>query len=157
MTAYPLMTSAALVPNWDKIQSGKWNGTNWLEEIRNKNALTQNHALNITGGTEQSIYSAGISYTTQDGILGKPVAPKYDRYTFRLNTEHTLFKRNNLDIIKFGENLIFTYKENSGIGIGNIHWNDIHSMMVASPFLPMNDENGDYHYSIPGMYMRQIR
>jgi hypothetical protein len=111
--------------------------------------LTQNHALNITGGTEQSIYSAGISYTTQDGILGKPVAPKYDRYTFRLNTEHTLFKRNNLDIIKFGENLIFTYKENSGIGIGNIHWNDIHSMMVASPFLPMNDENGDYHYSIP--------
>lgn len=145
----PAYDFAALVPDWDKIQSGKWNGTNWQEEIRNKNALTQNHALNITGGTEQSIYSAGISYTTQDGILGKPVAPKYDRYTFRLNTEHTLFKRNNLDIIKFGENLIFTYKENSGIGIGNIHWNDIHSMMVASPFLPMNDENGDYHYSIP--------
>lgn len=145
----PTYDFAKLVPDWGKIQNGEWNGINWLDEIRNKNAMTQNHALNITGGTEQSVYSAGISYTTQDGILGKPVAPTFDRYTFRLNTEHTLFKRNNLDIIKFGENLIFTYKENSGIGIGNIHWNDIHSMMVASPFLPMHDDKGDYYYSIP--------
>lgn len=145
----PTYDFAKLVPDWSKIQNGEWNGINWLDEIRNKNAMTQNHALNITGGTEQSVYSAGISYTTQDGILGKPVAPTFDRYTFRLNTEHTLFKRNNLDIIKFGENLIFTYKENSGIGIGNIHWNDIHSMMVTSPFLPMHDDKGNYHYSIP--------
>lgn len=41
---------ASLVPNWDKIQSGEWKGTNWMEEIRNKNALVTNHTLNVTGG-----------------------------------------------------------------------------------------------------------
>jgi len=140
---------ASLVPNWDKIQSGEWKGTNWLDAIRNKNAPLWNHALNITGGTQQSIYSVGVSYTSQEGILGKPVEPVYDRYTFRLNTEHVLYKWKDMDVIKFGENLSFTYKENSGIGIGNIHWNDIHSALVASPFLPMHNAEGDYHYSIP--------
>lgn len=50
---------AALVPDWDKIESGEWNGTDWLEEMLNKNAFMQNHSLGVRGGTEKSNFSLG--------------------------------------------------------------------------------------------------
>ncbi|GBU08089.1 SusC/RagA family TonB-linked outer membrane protein [Bacteroidales bacterium] len=142
--------------DWDRIQNGSWNGTNWLDEMKNKDAPIQSHSLNISGGTEQSIYSIGLSYTSQEGIYGKPVQPTYDRYTLRVNTDHTLLKAKDFDIIKFGQNMSYTYAEKMGIGIGNEYWNDIHNALVTSPFLPMwardangNDIPGKYHYSIP--------
>ncbi len=139
---------SSLVPDWESFANGSNKGTNWMEAIRNKNAPTQNHALNITGGSEQSVYSIGLSYTSQEGILGKPVEPNYERYTVRLNTDHTLYKRGDLDILKFGENLTYTYSEKSGIAIGNFYQNDINGMLKANPFLPMYDEKGNYHYAL---------
>lgn len=137
---------ASLVPDWSKIQNGTWNGTNWLEELKNKNALTQNHALGITGGTEQSVYSLGLSYTSQEGILGQPSTPQYSRYTFRINTEYSLIKGNSFDILKVGENLNYSHVIREAIGGGG---NYLFQAMKTSPFLPVYDENGDYHYSIP--------
>jgi len=149
MDGLPDFDYASMVPDWDKIQSGEWKGTNWLDEARNKNAVVQNHALNITGGTEQSVYSIGLAYTQQDGIIGAPVEPSYTRYSVRLNSEHTLYKKGQLDIIKLGENMSYSYSENSGIAIGDTWSNDIRNMLHASPFLPNKDENGDFHYAIP--------
>jgi TonB-linked SusC/RagA family outer membrane protein len=129
---------------YNKIQSG-WEGTNWLQEIRNKNAATQNHAINIVGGSDISKFSLGLSYSDQQGIYGSPVAPDYKRYTARLNSEHVLYKgHSGLDVVKFGENLSFGYNERQGIGIGNIYWNDIHNMMVGCPLLPVYNDKGDY-------------
>ncbi len=105
----------------------------------------QNHSLNITGGNNQGTYSIGLSYTSQEGILGKPVEPNYDRYNFRVNSEFTLYKKDGLNIIKFGENITYSYTEKSGIGIGNIYQNDLRYAMRASPFMPIYDEHGDYH------------
>lgn len=67
----PLNDYASLLApgDWERIQNGSWQGTNWLEEIRKKNASVQSHSLNISGGTEQSVYSIGLSYTSQEGIL----------------------------------------------------------------------------------------
>lgn len=136
---------ASMVPNWDKIESGEWKGTNWLDESRNKNAPTQNHALNIIGGSDRSNYSIGISYTSQEGIIGKPVARDYDRYTLRLNTEHILFKNKDLDLIKFGENLTYSYKEFSGAdAIDDIYGNDIHNLLTGCPLMPIYGANGYY-------------
>lgn len=81
-----------LVPRWTDIENGTWNGTNWLEESRNKDAAIQNYAFGISGGTEQSTYSIGLSYTSQEGVFGRPVQPQYSRYTARLNSEHLLYK-----------------------------------------------------------------
>ena len=148
MDGLPAYDFSSLVPNWESYANGTNKGTNWLDAMRNENAPIH-HALNITGGSEQSVYSIGISYTSQEGILGKPVQPKYERYTFRLNTEHTILKNNNFDIVKFGENLTYSYSEKSGISIGNQYQNDINGALKANPFLPMYDENGDYHYALP--------
>jgi len=142
--------------DWDRINNGTWKGTNWLKEMENKDAPMQSHALNISGGTEQSVYSIGLSYSSQEGIYGKPVEPNYSRYTARVNSEHTLYKSDKLDIIKFGENLSYSYTEKNGIGIGDNFWNDISNALRASPFLPLwardsngNDIKGQYHYAIP--------
>lgn len=148
MDGLPAYDFASLVPNWESYANGTNKGTNWMDAMRNENAPIQNHALNITGGSEQSVYSIGISYTSQEGILGKPVQPQYDRYTFRLNTEHTLLKNKDFDIIKFGENLTYSYSEKSGISIGNQYQNDINGALKANPFLPMYDTDGNYHYAL---------
>lgn len=141
---------------WDKIANGSWQGTNWLKEMENKNAPIQSHSLNLTGGTDQSVYSVGLSYTSQEGIYGTPVEPNYDRYTVRVNTDHTAYKVNDLDIIKIGENLSYSYSEKNGIAISSSYWNDINAAIRTNPFLPLwekdeagNDIAGKYHYASP--------
>ena len=96
MDGLPDYDYASLVPDWEAIKNGTWKGTNWLDESRNENAPIQNHALNITGGTEQSVYSIGLAYTNQEGILGAPSQPEYTRYTARINSEHTLYRKGKL-------------------------------------------------------------
>jgi len=137
---------AAMMPTlYPKIQSGEWTGTNWLKEIRNKNAAIQNHAINMLGGSETSKFSMGFSYSDQQGIYGSPVEPGNKRYTARLNSEHILLKSSSgLDVVKFSENLNFGYSEKQGIGIGNIYWNDIHNMLVGSPLMPVYGADGTY-------------
>src|SRR5699024_1200131 len=72
---------SSIIPElYDQIQSGQWKGTDWMQEIYNKNAPVQNHALNISGGSEQSVYSFGISYAPQEGVFGKPVEPNSEKY-----------------------------------------------------------------------------
>lgn len=137
----------SLLPSYlyDSIMDGTWNGTNWLDEATNNNAPTQNHAFNITGGNEFSKFSLGLSYTSQEGTIGKPVEPNYERYTSRLNSEHVILKNKDFDVIKFGENMTYSYSEKSGIGIGNIYWNDVHNLIVANPLLPVYDSEGNYY------------
>lgn len=140
----PLIDFASVVPNeYQAVQNG-WEGTNWLDEMRNKNAVTQNHAINLTGGSETSKFSVGFSYSAQDGIIGKPVAPEYSRYTFRLNSDHVLLKVRDFEAIKIGENLTYTFTTKAGIGVGNQYWNDIHNALVATPLMPVYNSNGDY-------------
>lgn len=143
----------SLVPDWDKIQNGTWSGTDWLDELKNKNAFTQNHALGITGGTEQSVYSLGLSYTSQEGVLGQPSAPQYSRYTFRINTEYSLIKGKSFDILKFGENLSYSHVTKESVGGGGDY---LFMAMKTSPFLPVYDEKGDYIMLFPGILMTQI-
>lgn len=130
---------------YKSIQDGTWNGTNWLKESYNKAAPVQNHAINLTGGTELSKFSLGFSYASQDGIFGKPVASSYDRYTARINSDHVILKVNNFDAIKIGETLNYSYNTKSGVSIGNIYWNSIHSLLTANPLLPVYNSAGGYY------------
>ncbi len=130
---------------YNRYMSGEDEGTNWLDAIRNKNAITTSHSLNLAGGTEHSKFSTGVSYTKQEGTLGKPVASDYQRFTVRMNSEHILWKEGDLDIITFGENLYYNHNESSGISEGNQYGNDISWMLRANPLVPIYNENGDYY------------
>ncbi|MDU1892407.1 MAG: TonB-dependent receptor [Dysgonomonas sp.] len=130
---------------YQQIMDGTFNGTNWMEEIRNKNALTYSHSLNLTGGTDASTYSLGFSYTSQDGTLGKQADPSYERYTARINSDYVILKVKDFDAIKIGENVTFTQKLKSGIGIDDIYWNDIRNMLTTSPLMPAYNKDGGFY------------
>ncbi len=138
----------SLVPDWDKIESGEWDGTNWFKEITNEDALVQNYSINMNGGSDKSVYSFGASYLDDQGVLGKQANSRYKRITLRLNSEHKVWEKDGLDIIKFGENLTYTNTEKPSIRTGNLYWSDVRNSLTQSPFLPVYDDNGDYHYAI---------
>ena len=145
--ANPTYDWANLLPTdlYNSVMDGSWKGTNWLEESYNKAAPTQNHAINLFGGNDQSTFSLGFSYASQEGILGKPVASNYDRYTARINSDHVLYKANGMDIIKIGQTLNFNTNTKSGVAIGNIYWNSIHNLLGANPLLPAYDAEGNFY------------
>lgn len=137
---------ASVIPGlYQDVSSGKWNGTNWIEEIRNKNAPIQNHSINISGGSDQSLFSMGFSYSGQEGILGKPVEPKHDKFTFRFNSDHVIYEKDGLDIIKVGETFNYSFRKRSGIAIGGMYYNDIRNMLVGSPLVPAYNDKGDFY------------
>lgn len=129
---------------WGMIQDG-WQGTNWLESIKVKNAATQNYSFGLNGGSDVSRFSLGISYTSQDGIFGAPKASKYDRYTVRLNSDHTLVKGRDHDILKIGENVNFYYSTHHGISQNMVGYNDINVALNTTPLLPMYNAAGELY------------
>jgi TonB-linked SusC/RagA family outer membrane protein len=130
---------------YQSIMNGTWNGTNWIKESYKEAAPTQNHSVNMAGGNEQSKFSIGFSYTTQEGILGKPTQSKFDRYTARINTDHVLLKIKDFDAIKIGQTLNFNYNTKQGISIGDIYGNSIHDLLVTTPLLPVYDKEGNFY------------
>lgn len=129
---------------YNDIMSGKFVGTNWLEAIRNPNAPMSNHAVNIVGGNDMTKMSMGISNTSQEGIFGYPVQSQFNRTTVRLNSDHVLLRKGNLDVVSFGENMTYVYNTKQGIGIGNQYWNDISNMLRANPIIALKDAEGNY-------------
>ena len=143
----PARNWASLLPSYlyDSIQDGTWNGTNWFNESVNDAAPVTSHAVNLTGGSDKSRFSLGFSYISQDGIIGKPKKPENQKYTFRVNSNHTLLKGNGFDIIKIGENLSFNYNRRSSLAINDWSYNDVRNLLVATPLLPVFDRDGRYY------------
>ena len=125
-------------------QNGSNPGTDWFDEIINDNAITTSHALNIAGGSEFSKFSTGIGYQYQDGVVGNVVKSDFRRFTFRLNSEHVLLRKGDMDVIKFGENVYYQHRQNQGIQIGNQYSNAISDALRANPAIPVRNAAGEY-------------
>ncbi len=126
-------------------RNGSNPGTNWVEAIRNKNAITTSHAINIAGGSDYSKFSMGSGYQYQDGVFGGPVKSDYRRFTFRVNSEHVIYRDSKgMDVIKVGENLYYSHKQNQGIQIGNQYANALSTMLRANPCVPIYNKDGGY-------------
>ena len=121
---------------WAKLQDG-WQGTNWIDEMTKKDAPVVNHSLNITGGSEDIVYSAGLSYFDQDGVLGGNLTDAgYKRLTARFNTQMVLKKNDSHNIITVGENFTYTNTQNRSVATGSIYYNDLHNALVQNPLQP---------------------
>ncbi|MGM9778718.1 MAG: TonB-dependent receptor plug domain-containing protein, partial [Prevotella sp.] len=127
-------------------QSGKNPGTNWVEALRNKNAVTTSHSLNITGGSDLSKFSMGLGYQYQDGVFGGDYAKSdFRRFTLRLNSEHVIYRNSKgMDVIKVGENLYYGHRQKQGLDDGNMYANQLSTMLRANPLIPIYNNNGDY-------------
>ncbi|HEV8511672.1 MAG TPA: TonB-dependent receptor [Cyclobacteriaceae bacterium] len=116
-------------------------GTKWMDQMFAKDVATKNYSFGASGGSETSTYSASLSYVSQGGIVGGPSLSNYDRYNFRINSQHKLYK----NIVTLGENLSFAYTNNNGIGVGNQYNNSLRAAFNTSPFVPMYDANGNFY------------
>ena len=81
--------------------------TDWYAELV-KPALTHSHSVDLSGGTEKSNYSIGLSYYYQDGIMNY-CENDYDRLNFRARLDQTM-----TDWLKVGFNtVVSTHNKNN--------------------------------------------
>lgn len=111
-------------------------GTDWQDEVFETAAIS-NINLNVSGGTEKSIYSAGVSYLNQDGIVGGS-KNNYERLTARLNYQYDI-----LENLKLTANGLHTISEKQNLaegGIGAVLYNAVN----INPTMAVRDENGNF-------------
>lgn len=123
-------------------ENGNVYDTDWVNSMFADNAKTQSYTLGITGGTSVSTYALSMGYMSQEGIVGGADVSNYERYNFRVNSEHKLFK--NSDLLKIGEQISFVYKMNNGISVGNQYNNTLRSAFNTSPIAPIYSDNNIY-------------
>lgn len=116
-------------------------GTMWMDEMFSSNALNQNYSLGMQGSSQSSVFSSSASYTGQEGIVGGRGLSNYERYNFRINSEHRFID----DIIRLGQHLTFSYIKNNGIGVGDQYNNSLRAAFNTSPFVPMYDAQGNFY------------
>ena len=104
-------------------------GTDWQDEVFETAAIS-NVSLNVTGGSEKSAYSAGISYLNQDGIVGGD-KNNFERLTARVNFQYDILKN-----LKLTANGLHTISEKQNLqegGIGAVLYNAVN----INPDLPV--------------------
>ena len=136
------INSGSLPYNWNSFSSirderGQLIDTDWVGQMFKDNAMTHNYSLGITGGNATSNYAISMAYTDQEGIVGGKSVSNYERYNFRVNSEHKVIK----DLLKVGEQVSFIYTDKTGIGVGNQYNNTLRSAFGVSPLSPVYGEN----------------
>ncbi len=115
--------------------------TDWVRKMFVNDAITQNYSLGVSGGSENSVYAMGLSYTAQEGNAGGKSVSNYERYGFRLNSEHKLYD----NALVIGQHLNFSYVLNNGIMVGNQYNNSLRGAFATSPLAPVYDANGNFN------------
>lgn len=135
----------------DWIRKGLWNGTDWFTESINKNAPTNNLAVGITGGGDAVRYSFSFTKSYSEGTLGAPKPTYYDRTTVRANTDFSILRKNNRDVIKLGENVTVSITDSRGMSTTG-RGSDVSNLLTKTPLLPAWDLDGTLY-----TYDKQLR
>jgi len=127
-----------------KVANG-WQGTDWWDVFKNKNAVQHNHSLTLTGGSDRSKFAMSYTYTGNEGIMGADMASYYKRHTIRMNSDHVLLKAKDFDVITIGENISIGYTRNHDLAEDGMYWSYIHSLLQTSPLVPQFADNGEIY------------
>ena len=61
--------------------------TDWQDLTSNKNALTQNYQLTVSGGNDKTTFLTSFNYFNQEGVIK---ASEMKKYAFRANIDHKI-------------------------------------------------------------------
>ena len=114
--------------------------TDWLRQMFWDNAQMQNYNLGLTGGSENSVYAMSLNYINQEGIGGGKNVSNYERYGFRINSEHKFLDK----IVTIGQHLNLNYIKNNGINVGNQYNNTLRAAYITSPLSPVYSSNNRF-------------
>lgn len=110
-------------------------GTDWFKEIE-QTALFHDFSLDVSGGSENSVYAFQAGYLKQEGILKYT---GYDRYNLQSNIMSEL---NNW--LQIGENIGVTYSERYGNDVNNAEDSPVSWTYRMQPIVPIYDIAGNY-------------
>jgi TonB-linked outer membrane protein, SusC/RagA family len=129
--------------NWTRGESGNETrggiiDTDWVGSMFKDDAVTQSYNLGVSGGSSTSTYSMSLGYVSQEGVVGGKDVSNYERYNFRINSEHKLYN----NALKVGEHVSFIYRNNTGISVGDQYNNTLRGAFGTSPLSPIYSDNG---------------
>ncbi|QMW06924.1 TonB-dependent receptor [Spirosoma foliorum] len=108
--------------------------TNWQQAVEKNSAISQNHNLSISGGSEHSNYSASINYLDKQGILQ---GSSLSRVIARLAVEQYALN----DKVKFSLNVT---NSNSNANNTPLRNNVLLQMINHLPVSPITNTDGTY-------------
>ncbi|MCD8208756.1 MAG: TonB-dependent receptor [Bacteroidales bacterium] len=111
--------------------------TDWLGTMFKDDATIQSYSLGVTGGNDVSTFAVSIGYMQQEGIVGGKDASNYERYNFRVNSDHKVIK----NLLKIGEQVSFVYNKTRGVNVGNQYNNTLRGAFGTSPLSPVYSDN----------------
>ena len=117
--------------------NGQLYDTNWIDQMFKDNAKVESYNLGITGGNKVSIYALSLGYMSQEGIVGGKDVSNYQRYNFRINSDHKIID----NMLKIGEQVSYVYVKSTGISVGNQYNNTLRGAFGTSPLAPVYATN----------------
>jgi TonB-dependent starch-binding outer membrane protein SusC len=109
--------------------------TNWQDELL-KQGSTQNLDVALRGGGKYSSFGISGGYYNEKGIIGNSF---YQRYTFRLNSDHKIGNR-----LKIGQNLQYTNTNEVAPNTTSAQDGLLWSAIRFHPGLPVRNADGTY-------------
>lgn len=114
-------------------KNGGRSGTNWWNEIKNSNALSQTYNLSLSGGGEKTNYRSSFGYMKQDGIIKET---DYERLSGRLNLDSEVFKW-----LKVSLNTNVIYETRRVTDENNAYTSTVFSALTSDPITPVYRNN----------------
>lgn len=114
-------------------------GTDWQDEVTQKNAITHEHQLSFSGGNSKTFYYTSFNYVNQEGIVKNT---SFERLGARLNLKSDINEK-----LKIGMNVTGTYMKDhfvaNGFGV-NENAGVMYTAYNYDPTIPVKDEEGNY-------------
>lgn len=121
------------VLNFVEKNTGSREGTDWWNEIINKNAFMHSHNVSISGGSKKLSAMSSLAYTDQDGIVKGSM---YQRISWRNNFNFRICDR-----ISLTANFSIIDEKRNLIDENNPYTGTIFSAMGADPVTPVFRNN----------------
>ena len=118
--------------------------TDWMKAIQKNSALSHNHNLSFSGGTEKSLYSASLNYLKKEGIM---LQSDLERVIGRLSVEHHALN----DKLTLGLNLMSSNSKSSNVPLQNMVFQQA---VKYNPMSPVYDDDGSFFENLnnPGYF-----
>jgi len=117
-------------------------GTNWQEELYNRDALMNNHDISFSGGDPNTKYRVSLSYMNQPGVL---INSYFKNYGGRINLDQNVDDR-----FKTGLRMSYNYSDDRYLANGtgfNETAGALNAALNYDPTIPIFDQNGAYYSS----------
>lgn len=123
------------LPYTNEEVSNPQNDINWQKEATQA-AFSHNHNLDISGGSDQTIYSFSLGYKDEQGIVK---TSDWKQISTRINLESQLSER-----IRMGISMNYNNIDNGLVETDHGGNSIPRAMLESFPDVPIYDENGDW-------------